>query len=122
LWSSPLDLFMALYDVLGDMSYPFDNPGDPHVFGWVTDVDGEPLEGVDTVRYDAEGKIAEVTVFMRPLRGIAAFLDKTGPRIAKRAPLPRRIAMRMLAPPPSMMMRSVAGLGPRLLGLKSAKK
>jgi hypothetical protein len=117
-----VNLFAALYDVLGEMSYPFDYPGNPHVFGWVTDIDGEPLEGVDTVRYDASGKIAEVTVFMRPLRGIAAFLDKTGPRITKRAPLPRRIAMRVLGPPPSMMMRSVASLGPRLLGLKSTKK
>jgi hypothetical protein len=78
-------IFAALYEVLGEMTYLLDEPGDPAMFAWQTEVDGEPVEGVDLVRYDEDGLVKEVTVFMRPLRGIAAFADATGPRLADSA-------------------------------------
>ena len=111
-----LRLFAALYETLGEMEYVLDEPGDPAVFAWTTDVDGEPLEGVDLVRYDREGLITEVTVFMRPLRGIAAFADAMAPRLGEgRA---RRALLRVAGTPPSLMMRALAGAGPRMLGMR----
>jgi hypothetical protein len=115
------DVFSAVYEALGEVEYLYDEPGDPHVFIWRSDVDGEPLEGTDVVRYDADDKVVEVTVFMRPLRGIAAFLDKTGPILAKRRGK-GTLLVKAAAPPPSAAMRMVAGLGPRMLGLKRAKR
>jgi hypothetical protein len=116
----------GVYQALGDIEYLHDEkgeaPGDPHVFAWRSDVDGEPLEGVDIVRYDSEGKINDLTVFFRPLRGIAAFLDKAGPVMAAKQSRGKGLLMRAMGPPPSMMMRSVAGLGPKMLGLKRAGK
>jgi SnoaL-like protein len=109
-------LFAALYETLGEMRYELDEPGDPAVFAWRTDVNGEPLEGVDLVRHDSEGKVKEVTVFMRPLRGIAAFADATGPKLADGPG--RRFLLRAAAAPPSLMMRALAGLGPRMVGLR----
>jgi hypothetical protein len=110
-----LRLFAALYEALGEMDYVLDEPGDPAVFAWRSDIDGEPLEGVDLVRYDTEGRIREVTVFMRPLRGIAAFADAMAPLLGKgRA---RRALLRVAGAPPSLMMRALAGLGPRLVGV-----
>ena len=115
------DVLAAVYEVLGEVEYLYDEGEDPQVFIWRSDVDGEPVEGTDLVRYDAEGKVTEVTVFFRPLRGIAAFLDKTGPILAKRRGK-SALLTRILAPPPSAMMRSVAGLGPKMMGLRRAKK
>jgi len=114
-----LRLFAALYETLGEMEYVLDEPGDPAVFAWRTDIDGEPLEGVDLVRYDADDKVREVTVFMRPLRGIAAFADAMAPRLGDgRA---RQVLLRVAGAPPSLMMRALAGLGPRMLGLRSRR-
>jgi SnoaL-like protein len=117
------DVMAAVFQTVGEMDYFYDERGaDLHVFAWRTDVDGEPLEGVDIVRYDNAGKIAEVTIHMRPLRGIAAFLDKGGPILAENQSRGRALLMRIMGPPPSMAMRSVAGLGPKMLGLKRARK
>jgi hypothetical protein len=113
-----LDLFEVLFEVFGEMTYTSDVPGDPHIFIWSCQVDGEPLEGVDTVRYDDAGKIAEVVVYMRPLRGIAAFLDKAGPLMGAKQSKARGRLMKVLGPPPTAMMRLVARLGPRLIGMK----
>ena len=118
-----LDLFAVLFEALGPLTYETDIPGDPHVFTWKTEIGGEPLEGVDLVRYDEAGLIREITVFMRPLRGIAAFLDATGPALARRRGGAGRAAlMRVLGPPPSLVMKSVAGLAPRILRLGSSAK
>ena len=108
-------LFEALYRALGEMVYVLDEPGDPAVFAWRTDIDGEPLEGVDLVRLDAEGKVTEITVFMRPLRGIAKFADKMGPLMTDNPA--KKALLRVAGAPPSLMMRSLAGLGPRMIGL-----
>jgi hypothetical protein len=70
---------------------------------------------VDLVRFDDAGKIKEVTVFMRPLRGIAAFADATGPLLAGNPA--QRALLKVAAAPPSLMMRALAGLGPRMVGI-----
>ena len=114
------DVFAAVYEALGPVEYLYDEPGDPHVFIWSSTVDGEPLEGTDLVRYDGAGKVTEVTVFLRPLRGIAAFLDKTGPILAERRGK-SKLLIRAAAPPPSAAMRLLARLGPRMMGLRRAK-
>jgi hypothetical protein len=110
-----VELFRALFESLGEMTYLLDEPGDPGVFAWRTEVNGEPLEGVDLVRLDENDKVKEVTVFMRPLRGIAAFANATGPRLAD-SPA-QRILLRTAAAPPTLMMRAFAGLGPRRIGM-----
>lgn len=112
----------AVYKTVGEVEFLYGEPGDPHVFIWRSDVDGEPLEGVDLIRYDAQGKITELTVFLRPMRGVAAFLDKAGPIMAAGRSRPRALLMKAMGPPPTAMMRMVAGLGPKMLGLSGAKK
>jgi SnoaL-like domain len=108
-------LFQALFETLGEMDYVLDVPGDPGVLAWRSEVDGEPLEGIDLIRLDADGKVKEMRVFMRPLRGIAAFADATGPRLADSSG--RRFLLRAAAVPPSLMMRALARFGPRMVGL-----
>lgn len=116
-----VEVLGAVFETVGEMDYIYDEPGDPHVFAWRTDIEGEPLEGVDIVRYDGAGKISEMTIFMRPLRGIAAFLDKAGPIMGANRSRGRSLLMKAMGPPPSAMMRMVAGLGPKMLGLRQAR-
>jgi SnoaL-like domain len=114
-------LFAALYEVLGEMTYPFDLPGDPAVFMWRTDVGGEPLEGVDVYRLNDRGEVHELTVLMRPLRGVAAFIDATGPTLAKRlggSPL----AVRLGNAPVGMAMRTMSRFAPRTLGMRRGRR
>jgi hypothetical protein len=48
---------------------------------------------------------------------IAAFADATGPKLALELPLSRRLLLRAAGAPPTLMMRTLAGAGPRLLRL-----
>jgi hypothetical protein len=111
-------LFETLFEVLGELDYVLEEGGDPAVFAWRTEVEGEPLEGVDMLRRNERGEITEITVFMRPLRGIAAFANATGPRLAREISPARGLLARAAAGPPALMMRAVAAIGPRMLGLR----
>jgi hypothetical protein len=114
-------LFSVVFEVLGPMTYVIDVPGDPHVLAWRTDVRGEPLEGVDMFSRNERGEIQELTVFMRPFRGVAAFIDATGPPLAKRlggSPL----AVRVGNPPVAAAMRTMSRLAPRTLGMGARRR
>jgi hypothetical protein len=113
------ELFAVLLEVLEDLHYEAEIPGDPHVINLRTSVKGKPLEIVDLLRFDEAGKVREITVFMRPFPGIAAFMDATAPKLGRRYKGAGTAAtLRLLGGPPSMMMRTVARIGPRLLGLR----
>jgi hypothetical protein len=43
------------------------------------------LEGLDVLRFDAEGKIAEFTVMVRPLSGAMALADAVGKGLERAA-------------------------------------
>jgi hypothetical protein len=117
-----VDLYDVLFKVFGELSYTVESSGNPQIFAWKTEVGGELVEGADIVRYDDAGKIAEITVMMRPLRGIAAFLDKAGPMMAAKQSRGRATLMRAMGPPPSAVMRMLAALGPRMVGMRNAKR
>lgn len=40
------------------------------------------VEGLDLLRFDAEGRIRELTVMVRPRSGLEALLQEVGPRLA----------------------------------------
>jgi limonene-1,2-epoxide hydrolase len=44
-------------------------------------VDGRELEGLDLLRVDADGRIADFTVMIRPLSGLVALAQKLGPKV-----------------------------------------
>jgi hypothetical protein len=57
---------------------------DTHVFFWRGRIDGRFVEGADRLRFDASGKVREITVVGRPLSGLATFLTGIGARFARR--------------------------------------
>ena len=46
------------------------------------EVDGVPVEGVDLLLLDAQGKVRDITVFLRPLPGTSAVARALSPKIA----------------------------------------
>ena len=52
--------------------------GDREVLCFTTRVDGRDVEGVDLLRYDEAGRVAELVVMMRPLSGLTAVRDAIG--------------------------------------------
>ena len=78
------DLFAVLLETLEDLEYTIDLEGDPHVLGFRATIEGVPIEGIDLLRFDDQGRVSEITVFFSPFRGIAKFLNVTGPKLARR--------------------------------------
>jgi hypothetical protein len=58
--------------------------GDAYAFFWRGRIEGRFVEGVDRLRLDPEGKVREVTIWGRPLSGLATFLTGIGFRFARR--------------------------------------
>jgi hypothetical protein len=58
--------------------------GDTHAFFWEGRMGGRFVAGADRIRVDADGKVREVTIFGRPMSGVASFLTEIGPRLARR--------------------------------------
>jgi hypothetical protein len=53
-----------------------------HALIFRTSVAGNELEGVDLIRLDAQGLIAEFTVMIRPISGLIPFAQAMGPKVA----------------------------------------
>jgi ketosteroid isomerase-like protein len=90
-----IELFEVLFRRAGrvEITHEFSS-GNTHAFFWRVDFGGRLAEGVDLIRSDQHGKVAEIRVSIRPLSGIAAFGAAVGPplagkRGALRAPLLR---------------------------------
>src|SRR5215211_249908 len=71
------DLYAALLDTFEEVTYTAEAEADgAHIVVFSAKVKGTPIEGVDIVRLNEEGLVREMTVFMRPLRGVAAFIEE----------------------------------------------
>jgi hypothetical protein len=49
-------------------------------------VNGKELKGIDLIRFDEEGRIAEIEVMVRPLSGLQALGEEMGRRIGAMLP------------------------------------
>jgi SnoaL-like protein len=113
------NLFGVLLEIFDELEYLADVPGDGvHVLHFRVRIEGEDVQGVDILRFDDQGLISEMTVMLRPLAGIAHFMDVAGPKLAGRQGRVRGLLARLLGGPPAIFMRLAARLGPGLIGLK----
>jgi hypothetical protein len=78
-------------------------------------VDGLEIEFVDHLRFGADGRIAEITVFFRPLPAAAAALRQIGARLGRRKSRARGAVISILARPLALMTRIGDAIGARLL-------
>ncbi|MBB5867439.1 ketosteroid isomerase-like protein [Allocatelliglobosispora scoriae] len=59
---------------------------DGAVLEFHADLDGTAVHGVDMMRLDADGRIVEFTVMVRPLRGLNRLVEEMGKALAAQRP------------------------------------
>lgn len=112
------DLYAAIIEGFADYRYTAEMEGDgQQLLMFAGTLRGKHLEGVDALRVDAEGRITEMTVMIRPLAGLIAFLVELGPLIAKRRSRGRALVMRLIGPPLPLIAAMVERVAPRLINL-----
>jgi SnoaL-like protein len=69
--------------VFADFRYTDELPGDgAHALIFRATVAGKEIEGVDLLRFDAQGLIGDFTVMLRPLSALVPFAQAMGERAA----------------------------------------
>jgi hypothetical protein len=78
-------LLRVVGDVLGpQLSYQWQvHEGDREVLCFASRVGDRDVEGVDLLRYDDQGLVAELVVMMRPLSALLAMRDAMGAALQK---------------------------------------
>ena len=91
-------LFGAVLEALEDFRYTDTIEAESTlVVGFKAKAGRQELQGVDLFRFDGDGKISEITVFIRPLAGLTALAAALGPRLADGPG--RRVLIRSLSAP-----------------------
>jgi hypothetical protein len=114
------ELYAALLEAFEEIEYTAEMAGDDqHLLAFrIRLTGGEEIEGAELLRFDDEGRVREIRVMIRTLRGLAAFIDAAGPPLARRRLGPRKAALvKGLSMPLSRALRSGGALMPRLLAL-----
>ena len=75
-------ILRAVFDVLEDLRYTDELEG-PWIHGLLFEarVGDRALQGIDLLRPDADGLIAEFTVMIRPATGLLAVAERMGPAL-----------------------------------------
>jgi ketosteroid isomerase-like protein len=109
------ELYEVLFGALGDVDITDEfAAGDTHAFFWHADLGGRDIEGADLLRMNADGKVAEVRVLIRPLVGLASFAGGVGPPLAARRGRMRAFLLRVLTVPLRAMMAIADAIASRL--------
>lgn len=81
-----LTVLNAVFEVFEDFRYIAElRDGAEEMLRFTARVGDLHLEGVDLVRYGADGTVAELTVMVRPLKALAAVAEAVGRQIAANA-------------------------------------
>jgi hypothetical protein len=94
------DLFPSIFATIKNIRYFADigNSRTRALFYHAT-VKGEPVEEATRVELDDQQRIREITIFFRPLPGLATFTAAMAPRVARKRGRLRAMMARMLVAP-----------------------
>jgi hypothetical protein len=113
------ELYGVLFETFGQVDIICDfADGDSHAFFWRADISGRTIEGADLLRHDTDGKIAEITVLIRPMTDIAVFSAAVGPRLAAKSSSAREILAGLLTRPLVAILALADAVASRLIGLR----
>jgi hypothetical protein len=116
------ELYGVLVETLGDVEIAEELwAGSSYACLWRAEVGGRRIEGADFIRSNAQGKIAEIRVLIRPLAGIGAFASGVGPPFAATRGRPRATVMRLLNLPLRVIFALADVVGPRLVLRRQAR-
>lgn len=106
----------VIFDVFEDFHYTDELMGERNGFLVArARVGGVDIEMVDHIIYDADGRIAEFTVFFRPLPAAAVALRLIGAGLARRRSPARAAVISTLARPLGFMTKTGDAIGARLV-------
>ena len=73
----------AAFEVLDDFRYTDElaTPDGAHAIFFRARVGDRDVQGVDLIRTDAEGRIEDFTVMVRPMSGVIALAEAMGPKV-----------------------------------------
>jgi hypothetical protein len=77
---------LAAAEVLGNDSFHYVRElvdGDEMMLEFVTELDGINVNGIDIIRFNAEGKITDFKVMVRPLKAINKVWEMMGAQLTK---------------------------------------
>lgn len=75
-------LLRTVFGVLEDFRYTDElRDGDTHALIFEARVGDRSVQGLDLIREDADGRIAELTVMVRPASGLMALMQEMGARL-----------------------------------------
>ncbi|HYM44764.1 MAG TPA: nuclear transport factor 2 family protein [Solirubrobacteraceae bacterium] len=121
--SAATELFGVLFEAFGEVEITGEFADtDSHAFFWQASVAGRLIEGADLLRYDEQGKIAEIRVLIRSLVDIAVFAAAVGPSLAARRSPVRGALVRLLTLPLKGMLAVADTVGSRLIELRGAPR
>ena len=73
----------AVLETFEDFRYTDELPGDTaHALVFEARVGEKQIQGIDLLRFDADGKIDDFTVLVRPLSATIALAEAMGPKVA----------------------------------------
>jgi hypothetical protein len=109
-------LTLVILDVLTDLRYTGGAAGESTAsLTWQARVGGQPIEGIDQLRFRPDGKIAEATVFFRPLPAAAVALRMIGAGLARRRSPARAAVVSVLTAPLALLARAGDRVGAGLV-------
>jgi hypothetical protein len=106
-----IELLRIVRESLPDLRYTsYMEQGDTSVLAFSARVGAHELDGIDLMRRGTDGRISEITVYMRPQPAVAALAGALGPKLARRPGRVRSLVTRVLSAPLARMI----GVGDRL--------
>jgi hypothetical protein len=106
------ELFGVVFEELGEFVYTDEfDAADARVLVYRGRLCGEQIEEVQLLRLDSDGKIRELTFFIRPLPGLAGVAGGLAPRLARRRRGPLLAAVMRVA---GIVLKSLVSFGDRV--------
>jgi ketosteroid isomerase-like protein len=110
-----VELYRVAFEHLGAFEITDEfGAGDTHAFFWRAYAGGRTIEGVDLIRHDEAGKIAEVRVSIRPLVDLATFAAVIGPPLARRRGRLNGLLVTVLVAPLRLIFAAIDQVSSRL--------
>ncbi|MFL5302115.1 MAG: nuclear transport factor 2 family protein [Anaeromyxobacteraceae bacterium] len=111
-----LELFEVITATLEDVRFTVDiGEGDIHFFSFHARVGSTEMQGADIVRVGEDGRIAEFTIFFRPLPGLAVLAAALGKGLAGRKSRARGRFAGAASAPLVALSRATDRIAPRLV-------
>lgn len=111
-----LELFEVITETLEDVRFTIDiGEGDIHFFSFHARVGATEMQGADVVRVGEDGRIAEFTIFFRPLTGITVLASALGKGLASRKSPARGAFAGVASAPMVALSRATDRIAPRLV-------